>query len=188
MTKDNTLPPVWDVRIPVESEATSGEPVRFSWNLDLPEQLYYSGLVFTFAGKLEVSVERSTEGRSFWIEMNLSCKGLAPCSRCLKETPLEIIGAFRYFYTPSAQNDGQDADDEMTVTYPPDAIEVDLSGQVWESMVMSLPEKVLCRDECAGLCPKCGTDLNLGPCSCPKEVPDPRLQAFKDVLPGVSEE
>lgn len=188
MAKKNTHPYTWDTRIPVEPGFSTGEPLSSTWDLELPETLEYFGVVFSLCGNLEVQVERLTEGRSFWTEMHVACKGSVPCSRCLKETPLEIVGSFRYFYTPSAEEDGQAADDEMTVTYPPDAIEVDLSGQIWESLVMSLPEKVLCRDECAGLCPNCGADLNLGRCGCPAETLDPRLQALKDVLPGVSED
>jgi uncharacterized protein len=185
---NNTQPPTWDVRIPVDSGMPPGEPAFYSWNLELPESMEYSGLVFSFSGKLDARAEKSTEGRSFWVEINTACKGSVPCSRCLRETPLEITGTFRYFYTPSAEVDVQASDDEMTVTYPPDAIELDLSGQVWESLVMSLPGKVLCRDDCAGLCTKCGADLNLGPCGCPNETQDPRLQALRDILPGVSEE
>jgi len=188
LATNNTQPFTWEVRIPVDSGISPGEPILFSWNLELPESIDYSGLVFSFSGNLEARAEKSTEDRSFWVEITVACKVSVPCSRCLKETPLEIIGTFRYFYTPSAEVDGQAADDEMTVTYPPDATEVDLSGQIWESLVMSLPGKVLCRDDCTGLCPKCGADLNLGPCGCPNETPDPRLQALKDVLPGVSED
>lgn len=188
MATKSPYPSTWNARIPVDSGMSPGEPVLFSWNLDLPESLEYSGLVFSFSGDLEARAEKSAEGRSFWVAISVACKGSVPCSRCLGETPLEIIGTFRYFYTPSAEVDEQSADDEMTVTYPPDAVEVDLSGQIWESLVMSLPVKVLCRDDCAGLCPRCGADLNLGPCGCPNETLDPRLQALKDVLPGVSEE
>jgi len=165
-----------------------GEPALFCWNLELAESIEYSGLVFSFSGNLEARAVKSAEGRNFWVEITVACKGSVPCSRCLKETPLEIIGTFRYFYTPSAEVDEHSADDEMTVAYPPEAVEIDLSGQIWESLVMSLPVKILCRDDCAGLCPKCGADLNLGTCGCPKETLDPRLQALKEVLPGVSEE
>jgi hypothetical protein len=100
---------------------------------------------------------------------------------------LEITGSFRYFYTPSVAEEGQNVD-EMTVTYPQDAVEIDLSEQIWESLVLSLPDQVLCRDDCAGLCPRCGADLNLGDCGCPPQGRDPRLQVLKDILPDVSEE
>lgn len=181
-------PPVWDARIPVDPGENVGAPVPLSWSLRLPEALDYAGQVFTFRENLEVSAERSSEGRSFWVELRLSCRGSAPCSRCLRDTPLEIGGSFRYFYTPSADEERQAADDEMTVSYPPEAAEIDLSEQIWESLVVSLPEKILCREECAGLCPICGADLNNGPCGCPKAANDPRMQALRDILPDVSED
>lgn len=154
----------------------------------MPKSIEYFGQVYSFEGPLAVQVNIIGEERSFAAEISLSCRAFVPCSRCLKETPLEISGAFRYFYTPSVEEDGEAAEDEMTVLYPAAAEEVDLSGQIWESLVMSLPERVFCRDDCPGLCPTCGADLSLGPCACPKDIPDPRLQALKDVLPGVSED
>jgi len=178
----------WNTRIPIDPNPAAGEPFLTCWSLELPDTLEYSGQVFMLPGKLEVRAERSSEGRSFWVEITFSSKASSACSRCLKETPLEIGGSFRYFYTPSADDDRQAADDEMTVAYPPDAVEVDLSEQIWESFVVSLPEKVLCRDKCAGLCPVCGADLNLGSCGCQKAAYDPRMQALKDILPDVSED
>ena len=56
---------------------------------------------------------------------------------------------------------------------------LDLAPQVWESVLLLLPSKVLCREDCAGLCPRCGADLNEGPCSCEGEEGDPRFEVLR---------
>ncbi|MOA30578.1 hypothetical protein D3C78_1516790 [compost metagenome] len=57
---------------------------------------------------------------------------------------------------------------------------VDLRPYVEESFLLSLPYSAVCSDSCKGLCPNCGTDLNVEQCSCDTEVIDPRLAGLKD--------
>jgi len=71
-------------------------------------------------------------------------------------------------------------------SYPlaPDAIEIDLRPAVREELLLAVPRWVVCRDDCRGLCPRCGKDLNAGPCGCPPAA-DQRwhgLAALKDKL------
>ncbi|MDY5613643.1 MAG: DUF177 domain-containing protein, partial [Dysosmobacter sp.] len=49
------------------------------------------------------------------------------------------------------------------------------------AFILEMDTKTLCSEDCKGLCPRCGADLNLGPCSCKKEV-DPRLAALAKLL------
>ena len=184
-TVDSPLPE-WSAIIPVKSEAIPGEVENFGWEFPLPQTLEYSGETFFFQGKLAATGARFQENESFWLEFRLSCKGGAPCSRCLKETPLEIEETFRYFYTPSAVGESEVPGDDMTVSFDPGESLLDIGPQIWESFVFSLPEKVLCNEKCAGLCPECGMDLNEGSCSCLKESVDPRLQALKKAIQGDS--
>lgn len=177
----------WKARIPLISEGEAGESFVADWSFSLPAQLDYAGLTYSLRSPLRVHAEKLGNGRTFFLEIRLSFSATAPCTRCLKETPLEIEGSFRYFYTSSAAEEGQNVD-ETVVCYPQDAVEIDLSEQIWESFILSLPEKVLCRDDCAGLCPRCGADLNEGDCGCSLQGNDPRLQVLKDILPDVTEE
>jgi uncharacterized protein len=68
---------------------------------------------------------------------------------------------------------------------PPQATELELGEMVREELILAVPPYVLCREDCRGLCPQCGNDLNEGPCSCSPE-PDPRwakLEALKQQRP-----
>ncbi len=55
---------------------------------------------------------------------------------------------------------------------------LDMTEAVRQYALMAVPFKVLCRDDCAGLCPRCGKNLNEGPCGCPEEGTDPRWSAL----------
>lgn len=59
---------------------------------------------------------------------------------------------------------------------------IDLDPLVRDNVLLNLPVNPLCRDDCRGLCPRCGADLNAGPCDCPQEV-DIRWGALRDLLP-----
>jgi uncharacterized protein len=102
------------------------------------------------------------------------------CRRCLTpvETPLQLeIGAL-FTQDPDAQDDPD--------SYPvaPDATDIDVTPAVREELVLAAPRYVVCRDDCKGICPQCGKDLNAGPCDC-APVTDARwqpLKALKDML------
>jgi len=61
--------------------------------------------------------------------------------------------------------------------------EIDLSEVVRQYILLGLPMKPLCREDCAGLCPSCGHNLNLGPCGCPSVV-DPRFAELVKLVTG----
>ena len=59
---------------------------------------------------------------------------------------------------------------------------LDIDTPVLEEAALSFPQKILCREDCKGLCPKCGADWNKGKCSCPEHEPDPRLAVLKNLI------
>ena len=61
-------------------------------------------------------------------------------------------------------------------------MKLDVDGLIYSEVVVNLPMKHLCKDDCEGICPKCGKDLNEGDCGCPAKEIDPRLQALADLL------
>ena len=75
-------------------------------------------------------------------------------------------------------------DDLTTAFYENDAI--DLGQLMREQVYLSLPMKPLCRDDCRGLCPVCGTNLNLSVCHCAREWDDPRFAALKALKGGMT--
>src|SRR5437867_5451016 len=104
------------------------------------------------------------------------------CSRCLEPFALPVNTPFDLRYQPRAVNTGEgereiQADDLSTAFYDNDVI--DLGQLMREQFYLALPMKPLCREDCQGLCPVCGTNLNRGTCQCSREWEDPRLAALK---------
>lgn len=71
-----------------------------------------------------------------------------------------------------------EAEDFVVPVRPDEAI--DLSEIVRQHLVLALPIAPRCREECRGLCPSCGADLNAGACACPQDRVDPRLEALRE--------
>ena len=106
------------------------------------------------------------------------------CSRCLESFSLPVDASFDLRYQPHAANTGAgereiEEDDLSTAFYEDDTI--DLGQLMREQFYLALPMKPLCRDDCQGLCPVCGTNLNRGRCGCTREWEDPRLAVLKEL-------
>jgi len=111
------------------------------------------------------------------------------CSRCLEPFQLPVDGAFDLRFLPAselAQGDEQEVQEEdLDTSYYRDD-QIDLNELLREQFYLALPMKPLCRDECKGLCPQCGTNWNTGACTCTTEWEDPRLAALKGLAGGES--
>jgi uncharacterized protein len=85
-----------------------------------------------------------------------------------------------YLYYSHSAEGLDELDDYMPVEVNNFGHVLDVMPQIQESIYTLLPTKILCRDDCKGLCPECGADLNEGTCSCKNENIDPRLEALKN--------
>jgi uncharacterized protein len=106
------------------------------------------------------------------------------CARCVEPVAQNISRDFELLYRPLGTDAGRD---ELSVTdaeaeigyYQGDGIL--LEDVLREQVLLALPLKVTCREDCKGLCPHCGKNLNEGQCSCSVAVEDPRWAALKEV-------
>ncbi len=106
------------------------------------------------------------------LELALEARLVGPCFRCLAETVVTTPISAREYQASDA-----DADDELRTPYVVDD-RVDLSAWARDAVALSLPDKILCRPDCAGLCPVCGKDLNLEPHEHAEAGLDPRWSAL----------
>ncbi|KAF0221683.1 MAG: hypothetical protein FD174_14 [Geobacteraceae bacterium] len=105
------------------------------------------------------------------------------CSRCLKEYETEVFSSFTIFYTPAA---GMPQDEEVelaeedliSATYGGD--EIDFTSEIAEQVAMEIPFQPLCKEDCRGLCTRCGADLNGAECGCDRTVENVKLSALKN--------
>ena len=101
------------------------------------------------------------------------------CARCLEN----ISGKFILNFNRIVANSGtlQDEDNDAYVIVKNGKLDID--RELVEDLLLEFPTRFLCEEECAGLCPKCGKNLNFGPCDCPKKKEiDPRLAILQKLL------
>ncbi len=123
----------------------------------------------------ELAVTRASTGTVLELSFRVSLRG--PCFRCLADTELSLEIRAREYHAASPT-----ADEELRSPYVADD-RVDLSVWARDAVALELPGKILCREDCAGLCPVCGKDLNAEPHEHAEERGDPRwaaLQALRD--------
>ena len=107
-----------------------------------------------------------------------------PCARCLESVELPVERKFDLLYRPLGTDAGHE---ELSVTDAEAEIGyyqgegVLLEDTLREQVLLSVPLKALCREDCKGLCPHCGKNLNDGACSCDEPMEDPRWDALKEI-------
>ena len=127
-----------------------------------------------------LSVRFSGEARELggFVELNgaISCRFSAHCARCLEETVRELSVPVRI----AAVEEEKLADDSDPDQFPITDGKVNLDALCFEQLAVNLPLRVLCREDCKGLCPKCGQNLNFSDCGCDRRQIDPRLEGLGD--------
>ncbi len=151
-----------------------GERLAAEYELDLSELSFYD--VYPLEEPVKVNACVANEAGAVSISIAADVSYDAPCDRCGERTVTQFNFSFEHTLVQSlaGENDG-----EYVVL--PD-YKLDLDELVMSDVVLELPLKHLCREDCKGLCPKCGRNLNRQICSCDMTDTDPRLEALKDLL------
>jgi DUF177 domain-containing protein len=130
-------------------------------------------------------------GRKVLVQTNFRIPLTGQCRRCLKPLQLDESVDLIRTYLPEAEarppaerkREGSEASLDPALleedTYA--GKEIDLTPAVREQILLQIPASPLCREDCLGLCPKCGSDLNEGECGCDRAVMDPRWAALKGI-------
>jgi uncharacterized protein len=106
------------------------------------------------------------------------------CSRCLEPFPLPISASVDLRYLPQSENTGEEREveeDDLSAAFYRDDV-IDLGQLIEEQFYLTLPMKPLCEAGCKGLCPNCGTNLNVASCDCQVRWEDPRLAGLKALI------
>ena len=152
---------------------TPGKSLEFRFELDLSD--------VEFAGRSPVSRPVSVTGQVrntadvLELEMYAQSELDAMCDRCGKEFLQDKEIPYSCVLAEEVQNEDND---EIVVL---EDGKVDLDDLARTAFILGMDTKTLCSEDCKGLCPGCGVDLNLGPCTCKKEV-DPRLAVLAKLL------
>ena len=155
---------------------TPGQGTRIEVDVD-PGSFDLGGITYGLGDRsMPARVEISRTAAGYALRLRFTADLSGPCVRCLEDATLPIEIDSREVDQPASR------DEELLSPYVSDAI-LDLSGWAHDALVLALPQQVVCREDCAGLCPVCGESLNGpdGEHDHPSE-PDPRLAKLRELL------
>jgi uncharacterized protein len=121
----------------------------------------------------ELTVTRASSGTVLELGFDVSLEG--PCFRCLTDAELPLSLRLREY-----EDAKPESDDDLQTEYLDDD-RLDLSAWARDAIALALPDQILCRPDCAGLCPVCGKDLNAEPHEHTEESADPRWAALESL-------
>ena len=130
------------------------------------------------SGKVRVA------GNEVFVSGHIDTRARVECDRCLQpvELPVNTDFALEYIsgadYESSAAAELTEADMSVSVF---DGEAIDIDEIVKEQILLTVPARTLCREDCKGICPECGIDRNTGECSCVTNDTDPRWAALKNL-------
>lgn len=140
----------------------------------------YMGNCYSISEKSDISLTFTNAGTGTVLaEGKMMLTLVIPCDRCLSDVkvPLTVVFAHQVF----SPDQGEAASEEDESSFM-SGYELDVEALMNNEILINMPMKVLCKDECKGICPKCGQNLNQGTCECDTFVPDPRMAAIKDIF------
>ena len=123
-------------------------------------------------------------GNEVFVNGHVETRAQVECDRCLKPVELPVSADFDLEYITGAEYESSSvaalSDEQLTVSVF-DGVAIDVDEIVKEQILLAVPARTLCREDCKGMCPECGIDLNSGQCNCSEEEVDPRWAALKSL-------
>ena len=147
------------------------------WLVNLPE-LWSESKEYNLLSKVGIDLHITRVINEVTVLGNVQLSIEAPCSRCVEPVKIELNPLINLVLSPS-EKISDDEDDDEHETYSDD--EVDLSNYIREQVAISLPVKVVCGEDCKGLCSTCGINLNEESCTCDNDQVDPRFAILKNL-------
>lgn len=151
-----------------------GEEKELSYQLDISD-IDIDG---AFPFKSPVTVTATASNRASLVTLALNCRFdyQRSCDRCGEQCTVEQNMNFAHKLAQTLVDEGNDDYIET-----PD-FTVELDEVVITDILLNLPQKNLCKEDCKGLCPTCGVNLNTGSCACSGKTVDPRLEILKQLM------
>lgn len=137
---------------------------------------------FHFAGPISVRLALSRSGKIVTVKSRIEARVDWVCARCLEPFSRALKSEYTVSLKPrpdslppeEAELSREDLETEFYA-----GEEINLTPSVQDQVLLAIPQKAVCREECRGLCPKCGKNLNREGCQCQDEAVDPRLEPLK---------
>ncbi|MCR5054674.1 MAG: DUF177 domain-containing protein [Lachnospiraceae bacterium] len=150
------------------------------------DSISYNGTSYPITDKKPFKIHLQNEdGKRLSIDGDMTIKITAPCDRCLKDVELSMAVSVSRVLDVDEGHVIPDQDEEDDFFLEDNILDTD--HLFLSEIYPILPTKVLCKDDCKGICPVCGKDRNVEDCGCDTTVLDPRMAQFLDVFKEAKE-
>lgn len=161
-----------------------GEGINdFAWT-ELSADFDLEALDLRSLTDIDVKLQLTKTGNTIWAKGEIHAWSRLNCSRCAEEFSQELYDSFYLAFhlgeTTRKLSDMGSLDDDVEIISV-DTQFLDFAARVHEGIVLAIPIKPLCSEECLGLCPMCGQNLNYGSCSCRSQMVDPRWEVLQNL-------
>lgn len=153
-----------------------GKRMQINENVEIIPQ---PGDAFSLSAPVKLSATAENVGGTIEIIGSAEARLTAVCDRCAEEFELPLVFSFEERF--KKLDEFSEADENPDIS-PLDGTAVDISEIIYTNLYMNLPSKLLCSEDCKGLCPVCGKNLNKGSCSCEADTTDPRFDVLDKLL------
>ncbi|MFC1493463.1 DUF177 domain-containing protein [candidate division KSB1 bacterium] len=133
-----------------------------------------------FCRELNSEVKIDVLGKNYYIKVTTDTVYNAECDRCLEDINLDLSVNTSLVYTEDNTLDPEHQEDDLCIL-PANEDTADLTDLVRQQLVINLPMKNLCKEDCKGLCSDCGANLNTEKCKCKRDTIDPRWEALRNI-------
>ena len=131
-----------------------------------PGDAFWEGTDLALAEPLRVELRAHSVGEGILVRGRMRTRLELECRRCLVPVEQEIDDSVELLFEPIADEEEEVALSGEVYPLPPRGDQIDLRPALREQLLLRVPDYVECGEDCRGLCPQCGTDLNRATCSC----------------------
>ena len=167
----------------IELDKLEGREGKFSYRYE-PDELVLDDEHARLVEPPQVSGRINRSGHDVRLQGSVVARAEVDCDRCLKQVSVPIETEFDVTYVPAAayvENEAAELQEEdLGLSVYEDEV-IDIDELVREQVLLTLPSRALCGEDCRGLCPVCGANRNENPCECESKETDSRWGALKDL-------
>jgi uncharacterized protein len=137
------------------------------------------GLDERFSGVIKIEVKLDKSISQIFLQAEIGAEGNFFCDRCLENFHQGLNTAYSMMYVQGARSTIDMNKEEEIQIIKVDMNYIDLDDDVRQYLLLTIPQKLLCREECQGFCPTCGVNKNIASCTCGAPEVDSRWDALK---------
>lgn len=123
--------------------------------------------LFEFSKPLRWEADITNTGGALLVTGTVEGEATCSCARCLEPVTFPVTGEIEGYFLVSPEDVAPEDMEDDEFDYLPDDKAIDMTPLIQAALILEMPQIPLCDDDCKGLCPTCGANLNEGPCACP---------------------